>query len=103
MLRRISEVAIEHQALGGGLLINYDGLPGAVEARILPHFGIDPDGGARLALRAAGGRNAKAPAQAFSSDTDGKRKEATPTLHAAVAEHLAGPYRRLEELRLAQG
>lgn len=103
VLRRISEAAIEHQALGGGLLINYDALPGAVEAQILPHFGIDPDDDARAALRGASGKDAKAPAQAFSRDIERKQQAATQAVHAAVAEHLAEPYRQLEALRLVQG
>ncbi|MGH6614350.1 sulfotransferase [Sphingomonas sp.] len=103
VLRSISDAVIEHQSLGGGLLINYDALPGAVEAQILPHFGIDPDDDARAALRAAGGKDAKMPMQAFSRDTERKQQAATPAVRAAAAEHLAEPYRRLEELRLAQG
>jgi hypothetical protein len=103
VLRSISEAAIEHQALGGGLLINYDALPGAVEAQILSHFGIDPDDDARAALRAAGMKDAKVPRQAFSRDTERKQQAATPAVRAAAAEHLAEAFRRLEELRLAHG
>ncbi|MES2056451.1 MAG: sulfotransferase [Pseudomonadota bacterium] len=103
VLRRISEAAIEHQGLGGGLLINYDALPGAVETQILSHFGINPDDDARAALRGAAGKDAKAPVYAFQRDAERKQQAATPAVRTAAAEHLAEPYRRLEELRLAQG
>lgn len=103
VLAKIAEAAIEHQALGGGMLINYDALPGAVEAQILSHFGIDPDGDARASLRAAGGRDAKAPVQAFSRDIESKHKAATPEVRAAAEAYLAEPYRRLEESRLSAG
>ncbi len=42
-LGRTAEAVIEHFGLGGGMLVNYTELPDAVEARILPHFGIVPD------------------------------------------------------------
>ncbi|MBY8820822.1 sulfotransferase [Sphingomonas colocasiae] len=100
VLAKIAEAAIEHQALGGGLLINYDALPGAVEAQILPHFGIEPDGDARARLQAASGRDAKAPLQAFSRDSEDKQRVATAAVRTAADEHLAEAYRRLEELRL---
>ncbi|QNQ10630.1 sulfotransferase [Sphingomonas alpina] len=103
VLRSIAEAAIEHQPLGGGLLINYDALPDAVEAQILSHFGIDPDDDARAALRRAGAKDAKAPMHAFSRDTERKQQTATPAVRAAAVEHLADSYRRLEDLRLAQG
>ena len=100
-LGRTAEAAVEHFALGGGMVINYAALPQAVEDRILPHFGIIPDAAERAAMAAAAGRDAKAPQEAFSSDDEEKRREASPKIHSA-AVHLEEPYRRLEALRLAQ-
>ena len=99
-LGRTAEAAVEHFALGGGMVINYAALPQAVEDRILPHFGIIPDAAERAAMAAAAGRDAKAPQEAFSSDGEEKRREASPKIHSA-AVHLEEPYRRLEALRLA--
>jgi len=82
-----------------GLLINYTELPDAVEAAILPHFGIALDASARPALAAAAGRDAKAPRTSFAPDSAQKQREASEPVRAAVARYLAEPYRRLEMLR----
>jgi hypothetical protein len=103
VLRSVSNAVIEHHGLGGGLMINYDALPGAVETQILSHFGIAPDAKALAALHAASERDAKAPRQGFTRDTERKQQDATPAIRAAAAEFLAEPYRQLEALRLAQG
>ncbi len=82
-----------------GLLINYTELPGAVEAAILPHFGIELTDAARPALAAAAGRDAKAPRTPFAPDSAEKQREASAAVRAAVTHYLAEPYRRLEMLR----
>lgn len=100
-LGRTAEAVIENFGLGGGMLVNYAELPDAVEARILPHFGILPDEQARTALAAAACRDAKAPLERFAPDSDAKQKAANEKLRANAALHMDGPYRRLEELRCA--
>ena len=82
-----------------GMLINYAELPGAVEHRILPHFGIALNPAARPALAEATARDAKAPYTTFAPDTDAKRREASAAVRAAVARYLDAPYRRLEMQR----
>ncbi|MGY4396808.1 hypothetical protein ACVWZA_001993 [Sphingomonas sp. UYAg733] len=103
VLRSVSNAVIDHHGLGGGLVINYDALPGAIEAQILPHFGIAPGAEAIARLRTASERNAKAPGQGFNRDTERKQQDATPAIRAAAAEFLAEPFRQLEALRLAPG
>ncbi|MFA6116968.1 MAG: hypothetical protein WC729_23415 [Sphingomonas sp.] len=100
-LGRTAEAVIEHLGLGGGMLVNYEELPEAVEARILPHFGIVPDEAARAALAAASGRDAKAPLERFAQDSDAKQQAANEKLRANAALHMDDPYRRLEGLRRA--
>jgi len=99
----ICNAVLDNAELGGGLLINYASLPAAVEDEILTHFAIEADGEGRAAMRAAAGRDAKAPTQSFVADTEMKQKEATGSVRAAVEAHLQEPYRRLEAMRLARG
>ena len=99
----ICTAVLDHAGLGGGLLINYESLPGAVEDEILSHFGIETDAAGRAAMKAAAGRDAKAPTQSFVADTEAKQNEASADIRAAVEAHLAEPYRRLEAMRLARG
>jgi hypothetical protein len=100
-LGRTAEAVIEHLALGGGMLVNYTELPDAVEARVLPHFGIVPDEQGRAALAAASGRDAKAPLERFARDSDAKQQAANEKLRANAALHMDEPYRQLEGLRRA--
>lgn len=99
----ICTAVLEYGQSGGGLLVNYASLPGAVEDEILPHFGIEADADGRAAMKAVAKRDAKAPSLPFAADTEAKQKEASEAIRAAVADHLAGPYRRLEAMRLARG
>ncbi|OYY71817.1 hypothetical protein [Sphingomonas sp. 28-63-12] len=89
---------LDHPAIGGGLLVNYDALPDAVTSDILPHFGIMTDADDQAAMHSASRRNAKAPRELFNPDTAGKRADATPTLHSAAAL-VADVYHQLEERR----
>lgn len=99
----ICAVVLDHARSGDGLLVNYASLPGAVEDEILAHFGIEADADGRAAMNAVAGRDAKAPSLPFAADTEAKQKEASEAIRAAVADHLAEPYRRLEAMRLARG
>lgn len=102
VLAMTCEAAADHLALGGGLLARYDDLPAAVFTRILPHFGLAPDRDDLVAMHAAARRNAKAPEVLFEPDGHSKRRAATPRLANLVRAHLAGPYGRLEQLRLSR-
>jgi len=95
VLGRIGEAALEHRGLGGGLFVDYAELPGAVARRILPHFGIAPDGEAVAAMAAATARDAKAPYQRFTADSDEKRAAAGEAALAAVETHMRPVHARL--------
>jgi hypothetical protein len=99
----ICAAVLDQAGQGGGLLIDYASLPGAVEREILSHFGIEADADGRAAMKAAARRDAKAPSLSFAADAEAKQKEASEAVRAAVADHLAEPYRRLEAMRLARG
>jgi len=98
VLARVNAAAIEHHKLGGGLFVDYAELPGALETRILPHFGLAADPAALAAARAASANNAKSPSMTFAPDADAKRREASEAVHAAVATHLDDLHRQLRAL-----
>jgi hypothetical protein len=100
-LGRTAAAVVEHIGLGGGLLVDYAELPAAVEARILPHFGIVPDEAARATLAAASARDAKTPTTSFTGDSETKRQEASAQLRGLAEAHMAEPHRLLQALRLA--
>jgi len=100
VLGRICQAAIDGMASGGGILVNYDEMPGAVAERLLPHFGIAIDAADRAAMQAATRLDVKAKDRAFVPDSVDKRAEATPEIQAVVAQHMAAPYAALEAMRL---
>ncbi len=99
VLAAMGEAALAHHAGGGGLIVDYRDLPGAVAERILPHFGVTPDEADRSALRAAAGPDAKAPHQTFTPDAEGKRAAATAELRTLAERHAGEVGRRLHALR----
>lgn len=103
VLAQLLRAAAEHLALGGGMLVDYAGLPEAMDAAIPAHFGFTPDAGERAAMAAAKLRDAKAPDLAFRPDSQSKRAAVTAVTADAVARHLRAPYDRLEVLRAAAG
>ena len=99
VLGAMCEAAALAHADGGGLLVNYDELPQALWARILPHFGISSSD-AELAIMAAASRfNAKSPMVRFEPDAAAKRLATTAAIAAAVERRLTGVYDQLETLR----
>lgn len=102
VLARSCTAAIEHFALGGGLLVNYDELPEAVFSKILPHFGVSVDDDEVGAMRGASLRDAKAPHSGFASDGEEKRRAATQRTRDAAELCLADAYTALESLRSRQ-
>ena len=98
VLNRVTRAAIDYADLGGGLFLDYADLPHAVERRVLPHFGIEPDADALGALRAATQWNAKSPSFAFEPDAEEKRRSAGEAISAAVTDHLEESHRQLKAL-----
>jgi len=98
VLARVCGAVLDHEALGGGMIVDYADLPGAIERRILPHFGIAPDAAERARFAAVGGRSAKSPEQSFVPDGAGKRDEASAAVREAAARFLAAPHRALGKL-----
>ncbi len=62
-LAAICEAAEQAAGAGGGLVVNYDELPDALAARILPHFGVRPSEAEAQVVAAVAGRDAKQPGQ----------------------------------------
>ncbi len=101
VLARTNEAVLQGWALGGGMLVNYSELPGALFTRILPHFGADPDAETRAAMQAMAARDAKKPGSAFHADSGRKQSEASDTVRHATDRYLAKAHVRLEALRLS--
>jgi hypothetical protein len=102
VLAVICQAAADGHAGGGGLLVNYRQLPGALASSILPHFGIAPTPEEHRAMARATLRDAKAPSFGFTADSTAKQQAATQAVQAACARHLAGVYGRLEDIRLGR-
>jgi hypothetical protein len=95
VLGAICNAAADHAALGGGLMIDYRDLPGAVFSVVLPHFGLTVSAAERAAMEAVTERDVKAPHQEFTADGEVKRREASDAVRQAAASHLAAARRRL--------
>jgi hypothetical protein len=98
VLNRVTQAAVDHAGIGGGLFVDYADLPSAVERRILPHFGISPDPEALAAMRAAATWDAKSPSFAFAPDAEDKRRSAGDAVRAASEAYLDGVHRELRAL-----
>jgi hypothetical protein len=98
-LGAICRAALEAEAGGGGLLVNYAELPNALWSRILPHFGVGCDEAERAAMTAAAGFDAKAPWLTFTPDVEEKRRLADDEVREACRRRLDAVYERLEALR----
>ncbi|MBO9714421.1 hypothetical protein [Sphingomonas sp.] len=98
VLARTSEAVLQGWGLGGGMLVAYPELPDAMATRILPHFGVTPDGGMIARMRTAASRDAKAPNATFQADAEAKRREAGEAVLAA-ATWLDPVHARLEAMR----
>ncbi|WP_260961540.1 sulfotransferase [Pseudomonas citri] len=97
-LGRLLHVGLEHCQAFAGMAVNYSELPEAMTGRLATFFGLDEEQ-CRQALAAAG-RHAKQPTQAFASDSEDKRREASPLLRERVMQWAQGPYEALETLRV---
>jgi hypothetical protein len=101
VLNKICTAALTGCIDDGGLPVNYDELPGAVESRILPHFGLSATPPERDAMALAARRDAKNPTFDFSRDTEAKQSAASDVMRATAERHLGDVYRKLEALRAA--
>jgi len=98
VLNRVTQAAIDHAEIGGGLFVDYADLPHAVERRILPHFGIRSDPETLTAMRAAAMWDAKSPSFAFEPDAEEKRRSASDAVRTARATYLDDTHRKLTTL-----
>lgn len=98
VLNRVAGAAVDHAEIGGGLFVDYAGLPDAVERRILPHFGIASNLETLAAMRAAATWDAKSRSFAFEPDAEDKRRSAGDAVRAAITAHLDGVHRELTAL-----
>jgi hypothetical protein len=103
VLAATCEAALSGQAMGRGLVVNYNELPGALFARILPHFGVTPTSEEHEFMVDAARFDAKSPGLAFTPDSAAKRAEASAAITRICADRMEDSYRRLEALRAAQG
>jgi hypothetical protein len=92
------EAVLEPFAQGGGLLVNYAELPGALWTKIMPHFGVDLAQSDRAAMAERAVRDSKSPGMPFLAEDDRARKAAITKAHTASAA-MGGIYRELEALR----
>lgn len=90
--------AADHAGIGGGIFVDYAELPEAIHARILPHFGIDPDTAEQAAIASALSRDAKEPFKRFDPQERAPRQSASPAVIAAGDLHLAAAVERLRGL-----
>lgn len=87
---------------GGGMLLNYTDLPGAVFSTLAAHFGCEWTPGEIAAMRQAAARNAKRPGETFSPDSLRKQREAPPVIRESCERLLGDLYSRLETKRAGQ-
>jgi hypothetical protein len=99
VLARICQAAIDGYSQGGGLLINYSELPGAVATKVLRHFGVASSEQECETMMRAALYDAKAPSFEFASDSETKQRQASELVRAQADRHLGAVYRRLEQLR----
>lgn len=84
------------------LLVNYSELPTSVMTRVAPHFGMAIDSAQVAGFNAVLARDAKNPAQTFSSDSAYKQREADEHTRAMATRWMKPHYQQLEALRLQQ-
>lgn len=102
VLGQICRSAVDGMAGGGGILVNYTEMPGAVPERILPHFAINVDAADRAAMESATRQDVKSKDRTFTPDSADKHAEATPDIVSVVEQYMAAPYAALEALRLGR-
>ena len=97
----ICQAALSAQPEGGGMLLNYTGLPGAVFSTLAAHFSCTWTDEELHSMHQAASRNAKRPGELFRSDSRRKRQEADPRIMEICDRMLGTLYRELEVRRTA--
>lgn len=98
LLARLGSAVADHWHLGGGLVLDYPQIRGAMPGRVAAHFGLPLSASERALMEQAGTRDAKSPGKTFADDTARKRAAAGPDILAA-ADRWMGPVRlRLKAL-----
>jgi hypothetical protein len=99
VLARICEPIPQEHAHGGGVLVNYRDLPGALWTTILPHFGVAAGAAERAAMVETAKYDAKMPGFEFTPDSEARQRAAKPATRTAAGAWLGDIYSRLEALR----
>jgi hypothetical protein len=99
VLAQICAAALRAIASGGGLLVNYRDLPGAVTGEIARHFGVRFGPEEELLIAAAARLDAKQPSRVYQPDSAAKQQAATEELRRRANIWLSGLYERLEAAR----
>ncbi|MGC4119704.1 MAG: sulfotransferase family protein [Myxococcales bacterium] len=102
VLASMGEAALEALAAGGGLLVDYGELPGAVEARLFDHFRIPRTAEISQRMAEVSRFHAKEPGQRFVADSEQRRREASPELRQASRAFAEPVHARLEAVRLGR-
>jgi hypothetical protein len=97
----IEDAALRAMELGGGRLVCYSQLPGAVPSAVVEHLGIALEDGDRERQLAVAEFAAKTPGLFFEADSAGKQAAATPAVRAAVERYAAPAFAALERRREA--
>lgn len=103
VLARTGQAVLDHWHVGGGLLVDYAALPGAIVSDIAPHFGLVLTAQERAAMSTVAQRDAKQPDRVFTPDSAEKRDAAAPATRRAAATIAAPVYARLDALRRSRG
>jgi len=102
VIKSILEAALAHAADQRSRLLNYTELPGAVIPGLLEFFRVDYAEDSLARMRAAAGRNAKAPAFSFEADSAQKQLDADARIRELAQQWIQPAYEKLEALRLSR-
>jgi hypothetical protein len=102
VIAHICEAALRALGTGGGMLLNYTELPGAMYSALPGHFGCEWTASEEETIRTVSARNSKRPADEFLPDGHRKRQEASAQTLEACKLLLGEMYHRLEAIRTAQ-
>ncbi|WP_434561272.1 sulfotransferase family protein [Pseudomonas sp. R1-6] len=93
---RLLTTGLEHCQAFAAMAVDYTELPEAMTGRLAAFFGLDDEQRRRVFAKV--GQHAKQPAQAFTGDSEDKRREASALLHERVRCYAQAPYEALRSL-----
>jgi len=93
---RLLATGLAHCQAFAATAVNYSELPEAMTGRLAAFFRLDDQ--QRRQVFAKVGQHAKQPGQAFTGDSEGKRREASALLRERVVHWAQGPYEALSSL-----